>query len=59
MAILICAIVTLILFVLLALDVSGKMPKKYSGILGVISMIVIAVDIPVFIVSFIMEFILG
>lgn len=57
MAIPICAIVTLILFVLLALDVFGKMPKKYSGILGVISMIVIAVDIPVFIVSFIMEFI--
>lgn len=57
MAIIICAIVTLILFILLALDVSGKLPKKYSGILGVISMIVVAVDIPVFIVSFILEFI--
>lgn len=57
MAIIICAIVTLILFILLALDVSGKLPKKYSDILGIISMIVVAVDIPVFIVSFVLELI--
>lgn len=57
MAIIICAIVTLILFILLALDVSGKLPKKYSDILRIISMIAVAVDIPVFIVSFVLEFI--
>lgn len=49
--------ITLVVFVLLALDVSGKLSKRFSNILGIISVIVIAVDIPVFIVSFIMELI--
>ena len=57
MALIFCTVVTLILFVFLALDVSGVLPKRFSSVLGFISMVVIAVDIPVFIVSFIMEFI--
>ena len=57
MALIICAMITLVVFVLLALDVSGKLSKRFSNILGIISVIVIAVDIPVFIVSFIMELI--
>ena len=57
MALIICAVVTSILFVFLALDVSGVLPKRFSGVLGAISMIVIAVDEPGFIVSFIMELI--
>lgn len=57
MALIVCVVVTLILFVFLALDVSGVLPKRFSNVLGVLSMIVIAVDVPVFIVSFIMELI--
>lgn len=57
MALIICAVVTSILFVFLALDVSGVLHKRFSGVLGAISMIVIAVVVPVFIVSFIMELI--
>ena len=55
MAVIICAIVTLVIFVLLSLDVLGYLSERADKALRVLSMIVFPIDVIVLVVSFIIE----
>lgn len=55
MTVIICAIVTLVIFVLLSLDVLGYLSERADKALRVLSMIVFPIDVIVLVVSFIIE----